>query len=152
MTVETIATRLARIWGDITGITKAFDLDEIPNTLQSAQLPAVICVPGEAEYANVGSDTEQETRTWYMLLYIAPVNRPVGVAQRMGRASPFFSRVRAAFAARDGLESLSGVLESELLSDSGTTQPLQFGGDLYTGIEFRLRTVELANITRVDYA
>jgi len=150
MSVATVATRLARIQVNITGIVKAFDLDEIHNTLHTAQLPAFISVPGEATIVKY-DDMLQETRQWFMLLYVCPIERPAQVAQRMSLVSPFFSRVRDAFSARDGLESLTGVLSSTYLGDSGTPAPLEFGGVLYAGAEFRLQTVEIASVTPVDY-
>jgi len=151
MSVETIAARLASIQAAITGIVTAYGLDEIPNALRSAQLPAFINVPGEATHVQIADDLLQETRTWYMLLFLAPVEAPVQVAQRMSLARPFFARVRDAFAARDGLESLSGVLRSAFLGDNGVTAPLEFGGTMYSGIEFRLQTLELVQVAAVDY-
>lgn len=150
MSVQTIATRLARIQTDITGITKAFDLDEVPNKLTTAHLPAFINVPGEATAEWRADDLWAETRLWYMVLYITPLQRPYEIAFRLGEARVFFERVRDAFVARKTLESLRYLEDSTYLGDSGNVLPLVFAGTEYTGIEFRLQTVELTNITPCD--
>lgn len=152
MTVATVCERLARIQGNITGVTKAFDMDEMPNKLNTAQLPGWITVPGEATYEHPDPTTEIETRLYYMLLYVAPIEAPSQIAFRMNLLAPFLDRVPAAFAARNGLESLAGVLRSELVADNGQIQPLEYGGLLYAGIEFRLQVVEVTEVTPVDYA
>ena len=151
MSVTTIAAKLASIQGNITGITKAFDLDEIPNTLHTAHLPAFVNVPGDAVHEAVSADMWRETRTWYMLLFLTPVQRPFEVAQRMAVAAPFFARVRSAFVARPTLESLRYLEMATFRGDSGTTIPLVFGGTTYAGIEFRLETSELVDVSPTDY-
>lgn len=152
MTIATVAERLAAIQTDhVAGIVKAYDIDEIPNNLQTANLPAFINVPGEAVQAEYDGDTWSETRIWYMLLYIAPVERPVEVALRMAAAAVFLPLVRQVFSDRNGLESLQGVLSSRLTGDSGLATPLQYGGATYTGIEFRLEVRELIDTEERDY-
>jgi hypothetical protein len=150
MSVTTIATRLARIQADIDGITSAFDLDEIPNSLTSAHLPAFVNVPGEASAERIADDLWRETRLWYMVLYISPLQRPFELAFRMGIVRPFFVRVRDAFVARKTLESLRYLEDSTYLGDSGNVLPLVFAGTEYSGIEFRLQTVEITNVTPCD--
>lgn len=150
MTVETIAARLASIQANITGIKSAFDLDEIPNKLTTAHLPAFVNVPAEATAARGSDDLWRETRLWYMVLFIAPQQRPYEVAFRLSAMSPFFDRVRAAFMARRTLESLNFLEDSTYLGDSGTVLPLVFAGADYSGIEFRLQTVELVGVSPID--
>lgn len=157
MSVVTVAERLAAIQADIAGITTAFDIDEIPNVIHSANLPCFINVPGEAAYTRISEDMWSETRTWYLLLYIAPIARPFEVAQRMALATPFFDLVRQAFAARPTLESLPYVADALLIADSGVVLPLQYGSSqgqpaLFTAIEFRLQVTELVgDVAPVDY-
>lgn len=152
MSIATVAERLAAIQIDhVAGIVKAYDIDEIPNSLATANLPAFINVPGEAVQAAFDDDEWIETRTWYMLLYIAPIERPVEVAQRMAAAAVFLPLVRQVFADRDGLESLAGILSSRLTGDSGLATPLQYGGLTYAGIEFRLEVKEIIGTAERDY-
>jgi hypothetical protein len=150
MSVQTIATRLARIQGDIQGVVSAFDLDKIPNKLTSADLPAFVNVPGEATAQWRADDLWAETRLWYMVLYIKPLSRPYEIAYRMAAVRPFFARVRDAFVARKTLESLRYLEDSTYLGDGGNVMPLVFAGTEYSGIEFRLQTVELTNVTPCD--
>ena len=150
MSVTTIATRLARIQTDITGITSAFDLDAIPNKLTSAHLPAFVNVPGEATSEWRADDLWAETRLWYMVLYITPLQRPYEIAYRLGEVRAYFERVRDAFVARKTLESLRYLEDSTYLGDGGNVVQLIFAGTEYSGIEFRLQTVELTNVTPCD--
>lgn len=152
MTVSAIATRLKTIQEGIAGVKKAHDLTKTagpPNRLPSDYLPTVINVPGEASYNVTPADLKYETRLWFMLLYVAPIQAPHEIAQRLAEAAPFLDSFEAEFLALPTLGGLDGVTEAIYLGDGGITF-LNYAGVDYTGIEFRVRITEIINVVPKD--
>jgi len=142
MTVGTVLDKLATIQATITGITKAYGHDDLPNSLKTAQLPAFINLPGAATSEDVfGQAAEVETRTYRMLLYVTPIERPSDIATRMNRVEPFFDRVKDKFRSYALLDSLTDVIFTSTVDDIGLTA-MEYAGVLYAGVEFTLDVME----------
>ena len=137
MSVETVATQLAVIERRISGVKQAFDLSELPDAMHDSYLPAFVNVPTTAEYSWPASLYAEEVRTWRLLLYVCPVERPVDVAKRMVLLAPWFRRVVLEFAKSLFLDDLSGISLSLVQADDGV-DTLDYAGALFAGIEFRL--------------
>ncbi len=137
MSVQTVATQLAAVERRISGVKRAFDLDDLPNALTDAHLPAFVNVPTAATYSWPASLYAEEQREWRLLLYVCPVERPGDVAKRMKLLAPWFRRVPLEFAKSLMLDDLSGVDLTLVTADDGV-DTLDYAGSLYAGIEFRL--------------
>lgn len=151
MTVETVTDQLATIEAAITGITKAYSLDEIPNKLSAAVLPAIINVPGKALYERRGDRLAAEIRNYRAILYVAPLESPVDFWRKANTAEPLFAAIRNALLARMTLESISNVEDCELTEDTGLIPIVDFGMT-YVGVEFTVRVTELVRVTYDDTA
>ena len=139
MSVTTVLAQLALLQAQITGVKVAYA--EAPNSVVAANMPLFITIPGEAEddWVSAGSDSDLETRTYRMLLIVAP--RGAGIpGEALALCNPFFDRVRDFFAARPAL-GLDSVHSATYLGDSGTTN-IVYQDVPQVGIEFRLRIVE----------
>lgn len=146
MSISTIATRLALIQTAITGVTKAYDLDEMPNQLRATQLPAAVNFPGPAIYEWRGSGDIDETRTWFMRLYVTPAQRPVDAAKKAALVEPFFRRFVAAFADAQQLNDLGDVQLAQIAGDGGLIS-MQYADEWFAGIELTLTVKETWNTT-----
>jgi len=142
MTTSTIAQvvdKLAELQAEIDGVKSAFGHNKAPDALRSAMLPAFINVPGPAEpFAETfGRSAIVSQRTYRMLLYVCPVTMPSEVAKQADLIEPFFDLVLAAFKAEIHLDGLT-VTAAHYLGDDGL-DVLEYAGQLYAGIEFRIR-------------
>lgn len=103
MSVQFVTDRLAAMWGEIEGIARAYP--NIPRTLNSTDLPAVVIFPREliSRQANGSPLMVTEDRTYDMVLYIAQALLGDGDDAQIA-AAPWFDTVPAHFLARPGLE------------------------------------------------
>jgi len=142
MTTATIAQvidKLATLQKAIEGVKAAFGHNQAPDALRPAMLPCFVSVPGEAEpFAEVFARSAiVSQRTYRMLLYVCPVSQPSEVAKQADLVEPFFDRVLAKFKAEIDLDGLE-IVQAQYLGDAGL-DVLEYAGQLYAGIEFRLR-------------
>lgn len=143
MPVDTVVPALQTVLASISGITKAFD--QLPGSLNKADLPAFLIVPADAEQRALTGQGYVEERTYNLLLYVAPLGMD-SFAYGYNAARGFFRLVQAAFASANRLDALSGVLLARIEGDSGTI-PMVYGQSQYAGIEFRLLVVETYGAT-----
>jgi len=142
MAIETIKTQLATIQSNITGIKRAYA--QAPNSLPPADMPVMVNFTGAAALDDLGGYQQTISRTYKMRLYVAPLGSGIsGEAERL--CEPYFERVWQQFAARPGLENLTGVLNAQILRDSGVIV-LDYAGERYIGIEFALQTMEVMEV------
>ena len=160
VSVTTVKERLAQIQAGIPATDDAEAIAGIegvnrayahgPIILPPGDLPIFVnfTVPASEDWRSLGSQFDQETRTYIMRLYVRPWLQGIdGEAEEL--CEPFFARVRDKFASRPGLglgsidTQISGV-EAVLLGDSGVVgmrYPVAVG-DMFIGIEFRLQVIE----------
>lgn len=139
MPVETVVPRLQTILAGITGVTKAYD--RLPGTLNAADLPTFLIMPGEAtQKIKTAGGWMEEERVYKLLLYVKPLSLD-SFNQAMNDVRPFFRRVQERFVAAWQLDALDSVMWAHLDSDSGVV-PMVYGRAEYAGVEFRLRVKE----------
>lgn len=144
MPVDTTVARLQTILASITGVTRAYD--RLPGSLATADLPAFLIVPAEAEQkilSGRGSSggAMQETRQYKLLLYVKPLSLET-FNQAMNDVRPFFRRVQERFVAAHRLDDLDYVVHAHLVGDSGVV-PLVYGRAEYAGVEYTLQVLEI---------
>ena len=142
MTTATIAQvidKLATLQKAITGVKSAFGHNQAPNSLRPAMLPAFVNVQGPAEpYAETfGRAVIVEQRQFRMLLYVCPIQMPSDVAKQADLVEPFHDLVLAKFKAEIKLDGLE-ITAAHYLGDEGL-EPLDYAGEFYAGIEFKIR-------------
>jgi hypothetical protein len=159
MTIVTVKTRLALMEAQITGIRRAF-AQQPSGAVADADLPFFINFAREAvdDYRSIGSDQDREGRMFLPTLYVFSAGLGTQLpAEGEALAEPWIATVKDYFRARpslsaldtDGVTSiggLKGVQMAYLVGDSGPRM-LQWGGQLYWGIEFKLNVVEYLKIT-----
>jgi hypothetical protein len=156
--VEEIRERLAAIQRTIEGVRRAYEY--APKSLPSSDLPAFVNFvgPAMANWQALGSDYDQEGRTFVMRLFVKGAQQGVdGEAERA--CEPFLESVRDGFSGRPGLglghssgsagRPLDGVMGAYLAGDSGIST-LLFAGEEYLGIEFRLMVQQVVGVTYVE--
>ncbi len=123
--VEFVTARLAAMWGEITGITRAHA--QLPRTLNSTDVPAVLIFPRAVQDRKISGGPKRnvtEQRLFDMVLCVAQA--ALGDAtQGQIAIEPYFARVNDHFLARPGLEldadspQTQVVFDAELGLDSG---------------------------------
>lgn len=156
MSVTTTTTRIAAMWRNVEGITKAFT--DIPRVLLPVELPAVVIFPGAATYDTdaEGDNDVLETRVYQMNLYVEKA--AFGTEnQAQIKVNPFFDRVRDYFLARPGLELDDATLPQDVVYTARITGDSGFqifeyppGGDQYAAISFTLQVQEWAAVAYQD--
>jgi hypothetical protein len=83
--IDAVSTQLAALEESITGITKAFAFDEMPDALSTAFLPCFTNIPNGAEYVDVsaqyGTGIVAEVRQYEATCWYKPVQAPPDMAR-----------------------------------------------------------------------
>ena len=149
MSISTVTARCATIQEEIAGIEKAFAFDETPNSLKTAALPCMTNFPSSATYAGGGTHMSEETRVYQMMLWLAPVSRPVDAARHTEEIEGFINLIRYAFLDRPALGGLQYVRSAKLAGDGGPVVQAYAGVD-YLSIVFNLEVTELCEVNYAD--
>lgn len=149
--LDDICTRLAAIERQVEGVERAFDFDDVPNTLKGTYLPCFINVPGPATYEAYGGHNMMVKRLWRLMLFVTPVARPSDVAAKAALILPFFRRVPVRFASAQQLDDLAGVEFVWIGADDGL-DVLEYAtaadsAGLFAGIEFRMEVTTTYAVT-----
>lgn len=160
--VEFASTRLAAVWRELFAThnaTTARAYDNIPRTLNSTDLPAVIMLPGtlESREAVAGAPRViKETRLYSMILHISLARLGDKDSGQIA-AAPWFERVPLWFLARPGLEldaqspQTQSVFDAVLGLDNGyELLPYPTGtnqADLFGCINFPIRVTTQYKVT-----
>ncbi len=156
MTVSTTVTRLAAMYELIPGITTAYV--NIPRTLQTAQLPAIVIEPGEASYDDAfGDGMVMSTEIYRATLFYD--NAKFGTeTQSESGLLPLIDSIKDYFFQRPGLQldtlsdPESDVVYNAKLLRSGGYRILSYptGGDKqadFATVTFFHQVMELSQIT-----
>ena len=143
MSVDTVIPVLTAINAAITGVVRAYDT--LPGSLNAADCPAMLIIPGPAEQEQITLQGMLEERIYTLLVYVKPIALDK-FNEAYNDARAFFRRVQEAYGAANRLNDLATVLDAHIVSDSGV-QPLVYGQVQYAGIEFRLRVREMVGMT-----
>lgn len=120
--------------------------DSAPFSLNSADLPAWVNLPGPAVVdwdMRAGEDSlykeGYETRQYNCLLHI--VSAAAGIpGEAFAACEPYFALGRQVLESHQSLKDLGGISSVRLLGDDGTIR-LPYAGVDYLGIRFRLQII-----------
>ncbi|KPL82655.1 hypothetical protein SE15_11190 [Thermanaerothrix daxensis] len=148
-----IQQRLVDIQKTISGIKRAYLW--APQSLADSDLPIFCTFAGSATVAPIGEILAEETRTWLMRLYVKPIFQGIdGEAEKS--AEPFLTSVRDVFLSHPLLgrgtkdSTLPWVKKVVWLGDNGI-QVLNYAGQSYVGIEFRIAITTIVPISIAFY-
>jgi hypothetical protein len=155
---DAVTTQLAAMEANITGVTKAYAFDAIPDALASAALPAFTNIPGEAQYFTAeeanqlwGVGVATELRAYEAWVWYKPVQRPPDAWRHASGLQDLHNAAKAYLLARPQLEGLQYVLKARLVADTGpiVTEYVTGSGNNYSACGF---TIEVAYMLKVTYA
>jgi hypothetical protein len=135
VSIASIKAAVVEIVGDVAGIARAYP--HAPNSLPPSDLPAAVVYTGESEYEDRGYQIRGESRTFQIMVYVAPMKQGIP-GEVEARCEALFESVRAAFPSGARLERETDVLEARLVGDNGVSV-MELGGSIYIGIQFNLR-------------
>jgi hypothetical protein len=143
--VSEILTRIATLERLITSpeTTRAVKCyDQIPYTLSSAQCPAFINFPkGLIENRLVGSEDAErefwEIRNYSLVLYHSSYGKGAN-EEKSGLLVPYFELVYDLFGRYPHLDSMSGVIDAQITTDSGVGISTYVGNQFFA-VSFNLR-------------
>ncbi len=153
VTLSQIRQRLVQIQRQIPGVRRAFDY--VPLALPDSDLPAFCNFVGPASFTQTGDVVGEETRIWIMRLYVRPVLQGID-GETEKSVDQFLTGVRNTFLSHPafGLGSLASLLpevkRAVWQGDNGI-QVLDFAGQSYLGVEFRLAVTTTILIGYSDY-
>jgi len=148
MTVDLILPKLAEIErevanpflpGDFT-----FAYDAAPFSIQ--QTPSWVNLPGPASYDMSGGGEDElgieviETRIYNCTIYVIPAGEGAE-GEAFAKCEPFFSLARSVFLAHPSLKLTAGIVSLNPLGDDGTKGNLDYAGQIYYGIPFRVQVI-----------
>lgn len=152
-TMLQVRNRLAEIQRSVLGVKRAYAY--APQSLPESDLPLFCTFTGPATIAPLGETLIEETRTWFMRLYVKPVQAGYdGEAEKA--VDEFLLSVRDAFLFHPLLgngtkdSALPFVERAVWLGDSGI-QVLPYAGQNYLGAEFRLNIVSIVPVSIAGY-
>jgi hypothetical protein len=136
-TLANILDRIATDEAALTGSPKVYNHDQAPNTINVT--PCFINVPGGAtyEYEAFAAGVIFQQRDIRLLFFLEPLEMPGDVGRFMNALEPWHQRVVAKFKSDYNLNKL--VEGAWLVSDTGMSAAMEWGGTLYAGFEFVLR-------------
>lgn len=145
MSLATILSRVKTINAAIAGVTTACDHTDVPDSLNTGNLPGAIVLAGEGDLTYGGGGDALATHRLRLLLYVVPASRG-NLAQNVAACIPFVERFRNAYAQAMQLDSLSGVNWAYLRDYRVGLLPA-YGGTEYVGVEFTLEVEEQESVT-----
>lgn len=145
MSLETILTRVKSINAAVAGVTTAYDHTDVQDSLNTANLPAAIAMPGEGDLTYGGGGDVLTAHRLRLLLYVVPASRG-NLAQNVAACIPFVACFRDAYAQAIKLDSLPGVNWAYLRDYRVGLLP-PYGGTEYVGVEFTLEVEEQETVT-----
>lgn len=152
-TMLQVRNRLAEIQRSVPGVKRAYAF--APQLLPESDLPLFCTFTGPATVVPIGETLIEETRTWFMRLYVKPVQAGYdGEAEKA--VDEFLLSVRDAFLSHPLLgngtkdSTLPFVERAAWLGDSGV-QVLPYAGQNYLGAEFRLNIVSIVPVSIAGY-
>lgn len=137
-----ILEALQTINAAVTGVVQA--PTEFPGQLNSSDLPMALSYPERAEYEVYAREGSQETRTWFVRVYIQPIAQGRSVDEGFGKTVVFVDRFRAEYQKLANQRAADWWSEIELVADSGVLGDLKLhnvGTTLYWGVEIELSII-----------
>jgi hypothetical protein len=144
----TVANTLAAfktLHGAISGVSDA--PAGVLASLQSAHLPLVQTIPGEAVWNLHATALRRQSRVYLVRVYVAPVAQGRGLDEGWSKCVPLLEAFGNAYVANPNL---SGAVDQigwsdTPITDSGITV-LEHNGTYYHGFEYRVPVIEKVSI------
>lgn len=151
--VSTIKTRLTTIALAVSGVKRAYV--NAPQALPDSDLPILAVFTGPATYTPLGETLAEETRTYLLRLYVAPVQAGYD-GEAESKVEPFLTSVGATYRSHPLLG--NGTKDSALpfvtraaWGGDGGVMVLPYAGQIYIGAEFRVNVTSLVPIGVAAY-
>lgn len=151
--VSTVKSRLATIALAVSGVKRAYA--NAPQSLPDSDLPILVVFTGAATYTPLGETLAEETRTYLLRLYVAPVQAGYD-GEAESRVEPFLTSARAKYLSHPLLG--NGAKDSALpfvtraaWGGDGGVMVLPYAGQNYIGAEFRVNVTTLVPIGVAAY-
>jgi hypothetical protein len=153
--IDAVSTQLAALEESITGITKAFAFDEMPDALSTAFLPCFTNIPNGAEYVDVsaqyGTGIVAEVRQYEATCWYKPVQAPPDMSRHAAGLQTLIEAIKVCFLNRPQLGGLCYCIRARLLGDTGPIVSAFMGGKTeYSAVGFTIEVEYLTNITYED--
>lgn len=148
MSIYTTWEKLNTLHATVSGVVKVST--SFPDTINSADMPLVMTIPGSAEWNPhaVGGPMgglNRQKRTYTVRCYIKPEAQDISPDPWIQKAMVLIQRFGAAYLDH---WSLDGVIDQfDSVADSGLRDNLPGGSAAYCGFEFTLVTVEKSTST-----
>ena len=133
--LENILTRVKSINAEISGIVTSCDHTDIPNSLNTGQLPLVLPLLDEGTLTYSAGQLSADHYNIWLCVYLSPLGQG-NVAQSFSAAIPYISKFKVRYAAALNLDELSGVTQA-LLTDFRVGLLPPFDQD-YIGVAIKL--------------
>ena len=147
MSLATILAEMKSINSGIAGVTTSFDITDVPTSLNTADLPAVLVLPSPTELTTFTLIASRRTTFHQIVLriYVKPVAQGT-IAQNLTAIEPFIERVVDRYSQAVALDSLAGVQKHDISGYRIGVLP-DFAGVDYAGIEFPFMVREIRTVT-----
>ena len=140
MSLRTAITQLAATGATVTGITTAFDVDDVPQSLKTAQLPALLHFPGGGTNDRLVFDNNIWTfkhRVRVILFY-----SPVAQGRLEDNLAEIVDLVGSYVEAIRDDDDLDGNVCDAMVTAYGEPGAFRFAEVDYHGVEFTVEVVE----------
>lgn len=146
-TVKQQREALADLFKQVSGIRQVFT--RIPSALQSAQLPALVIVPEEAEFEQAYEGDLTIVRAWTLRLYVMQFQEGREFDPQQA-CEPFLDRLVVAVTAYPYLTLSDGRAFAVRPVSGSTVQTLTFNDQVYAGISLRIQTQVQSFVPRLQ--
>lgn len=143
MAMTDILAAIQAINESITGVKQAPTV--FPGQLNTSDLPLVLAHPERAVHTVTSVQGSQESRTWFVRVYVLPIAQGRSVDEGFGRAIVFADRFRAEWQKLENQRKHDWWSTVELVADSGVRANMQLYNitdtPLYWGVEIELSII-----------
>ena len=120
----------------MTGITTSFDLDDTPEKLNRAELPALIHLPGGGE--NVRQSFDNNFWTFVHTVRVVLFYKPESTGRLEENLPGIVDIIDAYVTSFRAYNTLGGEVTDAVVESYGAPGVFEFGGIAYHGVEFTL--------------
>ena len=142
MAQSDIISALQTINASVAGVRAA--PTDFPGQLNSSDLPMALSYPERAVYGVYAVQGSQETRTWFVRVYVQPIAQGRSVDEGFTKTVVFVDRFRAEYQKLSNQRAADWWSTIQLVADSGVLADLKLhnvGSISYWGVEIELSII-----------
>jgi len=114
-----------------------------PGSLNAADLPCCVVVPGEAAWNEHAGKLYRQGRTYSLRYYVKPVGQGKGVTDGAEQCFPLLQQQGYAFVSNPSLDDqVDHIGQQGEFADSGLRGDMEYAGVFYHGFELQISVVE----------